>query len=360
MRFKSMVVLLILVWTAPLAAAPTGQTACLPSQFRGDGLENAVVTPGDPNNVRALPSRNAALIGQLAPGTVFNIVYEEAVCAEGFLWRHIAALGINGWTAEANATTYYLQPYQSPAPVTVAAALLPGDLLVESHGLSFTVPAQLGYTAVLEEEQVGIFDLDMMGGMPSSLHYTLISGDDSAENGSIDVYHYHDSEASYAFFDYDAADLEALLTSKTDLVAAAQTRSGLTNMPVRAAGALFYGVPQYQPFAHGNGLRYVTVFAQNFIVFSSDTPYEYFYRGLSEDGLFLIAAHLPVHIPLATIPPEIDPFANDTAYADYLAQFTQALNTQPASAFAPDLTLYDTLLASVTITDAAALSAAIR
>ena len=116
MRFKSMVVLLILFWTVPLAAAPTGQTACLPSQFRGDGMENAVVTPGDPNNVRALPSRNAELIGQLAPGTVFNIVYEDAVCAEGFLWRHIATLGSTAGRRKPTPPPTTSNPMNPPRP----------------------------------------------------------------------------------------------------------------------------------------------------------------------------------------------------------------------------------------------------
>ncbi|MBN8638355.1 MAG: hypothetical protein J0M07_23790, partial [Anaerolineae bacterium] len=235
-----------------------------------------------------------------------------------------------------------------------------GDIVVDSGGVTFTVPAALGITAVMQEELVGIFDLDMMGGMPSSVRYTLVSGADPALNGTLDIYHYHDSEAAYAFFDYDAADLEALLHNKVDLLLVAQTPGGLTNMPVRAAGAIFYGLPQYQPFGNGNGLRYLTVFAQNFVVFSADTPYEYFYRGLSSADQFLIAAHFPVQVPSAIIPPEIDPFGNEGAYTDYLAQFTQMVDAQPASAFTPNLGWYDALLASLTITDAGALSATIR
>ena len=359
MRFK-WILLLVLLWTVPVAAAPPAQTACLPTQFRGDGMENAIVTPGDPNNVREFPSRNAALVGQLAPGTVMNIVYDDAVCAESFLWRHVAALGINGWTPEANATTYFILPYESPAPAVVATAPAQGSLIVDSGGVTFTVPAALGITAVMQEEQVGIFDLDMMGGMPSSVRYTLVSGVDAALNGTIDLYHYHDSEAAYAFFDYDAADLEALLDNKVDLLQAAQSPGGLTNMPVRAAGAIFYGLPQYQPFGNGNGLRYLTVFAQNFVVFSADTPYEYFYRGLSSDDQFLVAAHFPVQVPATILPPEIDPFANEVDYTAYLAQFTQVVDAQAASAFTPNLGWYDALLASLSITDTAALSASIR
>ncbi|MFN8528371.1 MAG: hypothetical protein U0670_07155 [Anaerolineae bacterium] len=360
------------------AAAPSAQNGCLPTQFEGNGMENAIVTPGQANNVRAEPSTSGALIGQIAAGSVMNISYEDPVCAGGYLWRRVAAPGLIGWTAEASATSYFIVPFENPEPVLAQGAQTVNVLPVSTNGVSFTVPAEAGFDSVMVGGQVGVFDPDMMGGIPSWLHFTLsgpdlnVSGPASggkggttststrANEGHIDVWPYHDTELSYSYWQRGGAELEALLNTPTDLMQAAQEPRGLTGVPVIGAGAVFYGQPAYVPFGNGNGLRYLTVFAQNYVVFSADTPYIYFYRGITADGHYLISAELPISIPAAAIPPAIDPFGGSgDVYTPYVNQFTALINAEPETAFTPDLSAYDALMASFTIEDERALAESI-
>jgi len=81
------------------AAQSSSEGNCPDSQFTEWGM-NGVVTPGDSNNVRAQPSTSAALLGQIAPGEPFNVNYNSAICADGYLWIGIVTPAFEGWTTE--------------------------------------------------------------------------------------------------------------------------------------------------------------------------------------------------------------------------------------------------------------------
>lgn len=68
-----------------------------------------LVTPGAANNMRANPSANAALIGEI-PGSEVFIVLDGPVCAENMAWWQVNYKGLIGWTAEGQGTDYWLQP----------------------------------------------------------------------------------------------------------------------------------------------------------------------------------------------------------------------------------------------------------
>jgi hypothetical protein len=71
--------------------------------------DTARVTPGPSNNLRDRPTVNGARLTQIPGGARFDVL-EGPVCAGGYAWYRIDYNGIIGWTAEANSSTYWLEP----------------------------------------------------------------------------------------------------------------------------------------------------------------------------------------------------------------------------------------------------------
>ena len=68
------------------------------------------VTPGLPNKVRISPSLAAAQVGQIPGDAVFSVIGGPQ-CGDGYTWWQISYSDITGWTAEGNATEYWVAPY---------------------------------------------------------------------------------------------------------------------------------------------------------------------------------------------------------------------------------------------------------
>ena len=70
----------------------------------------AQVTPGLPNNLRALPGESGTLLGEIPPGFPFEIV-GGAECNSNILWWQVNYQGTIGWTGEAGGVDdYWIEP----------------------------------------------------------------------------------------------------------------------------------------------------------------------------------------------------------------------------------------------------------
>lgn len=69
----------------------------------------ARVTPGLPNNIRTQPDSNAALIGQIPPGSIFAVL-SNATCSSGLYWYQVNYGGVVGWTPEGGSGQYWVEP----------------------------------------------------------------------------------------------------------------------------------------------------------------------------------------------------------------------------------------------------------
>lgn len=92
-----------------MQAAPTSETnssLCMlaPQLRRG---QQAVLSPGLANRVRAAASLNAAIVGRIRAGQVVTIV-QGPLCADGYNWYAVQGAGIAGWTVEGSAGDYWL------------------------------------------------------------------------------------------------------------------------------------------------------------------------------------------------------------------------------------------------------------
>lgn len=82
----------------------------LPSRLQPGGRGR--VTPGLPNALRSYPSKDrtiSAVLGEIPAGGVFTVL-SGPVCGDGLAWWQVNFDGLIGWTAEGQASTYWLEP----------------------------------------------------------------------------------------------------------------------------------------------------------------------------------------------------------------------------------------------------------
>ncbi len=75
------------------------------------------VTPGDPNNIRAVPN-SVSVLGQIPAGGVFDIIGGPQCGLSGRTWWQVSYAGVIGWTAEGEPGVYWLEPAAVAVPPT--------------------------------------------------------------------------------------------------------------------------------------------------------------------------------------------------------------------------------------------------
>jgi WD40 repeat protein len=84
-------------------------------------MQARVVPGGIPNNLRAEPSSQSALVGEIPSEAVFTIIAGPQ-CAEGLVWWQVDFDGLIGWTVEGQDGEYWLEPLPPLAlPVNLEA-----------------------------------------------------------------------------------------------------------------------------------------------------------------------------------------------------------------------------------------------
>src|SRR5579859_4362209 len=93
----------------------------------------AVVTPGSPSNLRDEPSLSAPVLAKLPPGAQIYVVSGPS-CAEGFTWWGVTpefnslpqgGSWTDGWIAEGQGATYFVQPLAAPLTTTTSTFTMP-------------------------------------------------------------------------------------------------------------------------------------------------------------------------------------------------------------------------------------------
>lgn len=125
LKFARLFALLVTLTFLMVASPTAAQEDCpgvLPSRLVVG--QQGRVTPGDPNNVRSLPSTSGDRLGQIPAGGVFTVL-DGPACAEGYAWWLVDFEGLMGWTVEATATEYWLEPIAVPPTPTQNATPTP-------------------------------------------------------------------------------------------------------------------------------------------------------------------------------------------------------------------------------------------
>ncbi len=122
-------------------------------------------------------------------------------------------------------------------------------------------------------------------------------------------------------------------------------------LPTWNAAQVFHAKVSYFPFSNGQGVRYLTMYAQNFATVNNKVLF-YTYQGLTSDGKYYISAILPV--TNAILPPDESIPGGDfekfsANIQSYMADMQTKLDAQPDNTFVPSLTLLDNMIKSISI-----------
>lgn len=159
-------------------------------------------------------------------------------------------------------------------------------------------------------------------------------------------------------FIYPVKDLQTVNEGADSIIASLQTllqsRQEMANMPFLPmfnAAQVMHAQVQYLNFKNGQGLRYLTEFAQGMLPINSQELI-YTYQGITNDGKYYVAMILPVNHP--SLPANGKVTGNEPAeftsdFRTYVANITSLLNSQAANTFTPDLAQLDSLSSSVEI-----------
>lgn len=133
-------------------------------------------------------------------------------------------------------------------------------------------------------------------------------------------------------------------------------------LPMWNAGEVFHAQTNVLSFQNGKGLRYLTCYAQAMVPVDEECLF-YTFQGLTQDGLYYIAAILPVAMPdlhSAEITSQWQALSQSydmSQYQQYLEKVKQTLESAGGKAFSPDLKQLDTLITSLLVTPSITLKA---
>ena len=141
--------------------------------------------------------------------------------------------------------------------------------------------------------------------------------------------------------------LQALLDTQPD---PENLPDSMPALPIFNAAQVFYAQFDWLPFASGNGIRYVTMYAQDINPITNHSIF-YTYQGLTSDGEYVVSAIFPVRSDALPddIPSDFDWNAYADNYAENLAQEVALIESLADGDFTPDLAMLDAVMQSVTI-----------
>jgi len=141
------------------------------------------------------------------------------------------------------------------------------------------------------------------------------------------------------------SELQALISG------GAPTGDSFPVLPVINAAQLFHAAYGVVPFDSGNGIRFLTMYGQDYGPVNNGAMV-YTFQGLTGDGKYWVAVILPVSNPI--LPPDGSTLPGGETWDQFMANFPayvvdiqNQLNAQSPAAFAPSLTALDALIASI-------------
>jgi hypothetical protein len=246
------------------------------------------------------------------------------------------------------------------APIEPTATLSPSAVVVSTPGTD-------ALTVTFEDVQFTV-DSDLASGVTATIIEAVQPADD------VPYFGVHPAYTEFQFTDfaeprqgvtpsisiYPLAEYEAMVPDEIPQTAAA-LEAWIAGCPETPANPLPHLAPVNAPqifaanllcldFANGQGLRYLTAFRQDVSPFIQDDIL-YIYQGISTDRQFYISVLIPVKTDI--LPETIDASEINDAfvanYTTYIGETVDSLTALDSSAFTPDLSLLDDMVASITI-----------
>ncbi|MGD0750643.1 MAG: hypothetical protein ABSA23_04465 [Anaerolineales bacterium] len=234
-----------------------------------------------------------------------------------------------------------------PTPIKPTVTLLPQPQTnVTCNNLSFYLNKLVAFNytcATVPQQLVGI------GAHPQYTQVTLTTYQTgSSVSPQIDVFSVQSYNADFppnGISDFQST-LQALIDGGTP-------GNTLPFLNPHESAQIFYAQYKVLHVPSGNGIRYLTQFAQNYAVITNNAMF-YTYQGLTSDGKYVITALLPVSNPI--LPNSGDTYPGGETWQQfsdnfntYIANTKSHLDAQPSAIFSPSLALLDDLVNSIQI-----------
>lgn len=232
---------------------------------------------------------------------------------------------------------------------------------VEYFGVSFDrVPGVFrDVNATIVSLQVGAAgDIGWMGSSPEYFQFELNDYALSSPWAQPKILVYPIRE--YAAVNPPAGEVAAKLDAVLRLVET--SKDSFPFLPMWNAGQVFHARSEFLSFQNGKGLRYLTCYAQAMVPIDEKCLF-YTFQGLTQDGLYYVAAVLPVDLPAlhtAELTSQWEALTQDydmTRYQGYLEMAVRTLEVAEGRAFSPDLKQLDALFNSLRVTPSVTLKA---
>ena len=132
------------------------------------------------------------------------------------------------------------------------------------------------------------------------------------------------------------------------------TSKAIPFLPLFNAAQAFYSKGALRSFVSGEGVRFLTEYAQYYVPVNNHDLF-YTFQGLTTDGQYWVSAILPINHPglpeNADNPPDgLTWEAFSAGYETYILDKVTWLNGRPPESFTPTLLALDALVTSITIT----------
>lgn len=127
--------------------------------------------------------------------------------------------------------------------------------------------------------------------------------------------------------------------------------TSLPFLPMWNAGQVFFARSNIQPFGSGQGIRYLTCYAQAILPIDNYCLF-YTYQGLTNDGKYYVSAIFPVNLPVLEQAEVMSRFKQDfegDEYQAYLSYISSLLIDARAEDFTPNLNDLDGMLKSLVV-----------
>ncbi|NMC11283.1 MAG: hypothetical protein GYA34_00190 [Chloroflexi bacterium] len=249
--------------------------------------------------------------------------------------------------------TEAIPPTEIPAtlpPPTISPTLEPTPN-VNVNNVSFTYPLGIAQTVNAETILAAFSDQpDLMPGevYPQHIKFTFNGYPLSGTFHSPHILVYPAKE--YAEKDPSAASVINDLTQF--LVQKPVNPERIPFLPLWNAGQMFHSNIKYLSFKNGNGVRFLTMYAQAFYPINNNSLF-YTFQGLTNDGAYYIAAVMPVSHPSLPATGDEIPGGDLNTFVDnfntYKMETAASLEAQAANSFTPNLALLDAMFETFSV-----------
>jgi len=341
----------------PSRAAAAANLQSTPSSCPGAPASHLVpgefarVTPGTPDNVRSKPTKAGEQVTQISPGEL-ALITGAPTCADGYQWWPVyTQSGFEGWVAEGNTATYFLDATTLPLVHFTVSASSDTTLTYDKFSLSYPAALTTQLSSHVSATTVLSFaGIPNGGAAPQAEHATFLFGAITQNN----LFNYADLSIYKvdAVNPLGAAPIIATLRSLIGAQSAVPQTTAIQPFPAVMAGQVFHARTGYLKFKGGSGIRFVPYYAQDVSAINANRL-SYTFLGLSDDGQYYLIATIPISTVALEGNDKAMPNLNDpniaTLYPTYVTQTVTKLEQANAADFAPNLADLDALMQSITI-----------